>query len=123
MRHASGQRLRTWLLLTTFVATLGLTGLSKDHLGIIDIACGAVKLTIGDRATAVNGGASGDAQHCPVCHFLRAVSGASTTSVARLATPGGRAAHVRTAIPVPPAVERLTRASRGPPASPRSTVL
>jgi hypothetical protein len=123
MRPALARRSRAWLLLATFVATLGLTGLSKDHLGIIDIACGAVNLTIGDRATAVGSASEGDAQHCPVCHFLRAVSGASTTAVARMATPVGLAAHVRIAIQVPPAVDRLTKPSRGPPTSTQPAVL
>ncbi len=115
MRPACGQRLRAWLLLATFVATLGLTGLSKDHLGIIDIACGAVNLTIGDRATALSNASDGEAQHCPVCHFLRAVSGASTTTVACLAAQGELADHTRIGVRIPPAVDRFTQAARGPP--------
>ncbi len=122
MRSASVRRLRARLLLVTFVATLGLTGLSKDHLGIIDIACGAVNLRIGDRATALSDASAGDAQHCPVCHFLRAVSGASATTVTRVAAQGASAEHVRMAVQRPPAVDLFTQASRGPPAAILATV-
>lgn len=122
MRSASVRRLRARLLLATFVLTLGLTGLSKDHLGIIDIACGAASLSIGDRVATVGDASDGDAQHCPVCHFLQAVRGASATSEARLATPGGLAAPVLTAIAAPAAIDLLTRPSRGPPPSVQSAL-
>ena len=123
MRSATVRRLRARLLLATFVLTLGLTGLSRDHLGIIDIACGAVSLTVGDRATAVGDASDREAQHCPVCHFLQAVRGASATSEARLAMPGGLAVPVLMALEVPAAIDLLTRPSRGPPTSTRSTAL
>ena len=117
MRVTAVKRFRAWLLLATFVASLGSSGLNLDHLGIIDTACGAVGLSAGrDGAELANPSATGT-QHCPVCHFLRAVSGASVSSQARLAVQDGLSFEVEAATQVPPAVESLTRPSRGPPAS------
>jgi len=117
------KRLRAWLLLVTFVASLGLTGFSADHLGIIDIACGAVELPAGDREPLVRAASPGTAQHCPVCHFLQAVSGATATPVACITVPEGRslqAASANLTTPVRPSVPWL---SRGPPASSPSTLI
>lgn len=117
MGVAAVKRFRAWFLLATFVATLGLTGFSADHLGLIDIACGAVGLVPGDRVTQLGAASVGDAQHCPVCHFLRAVSGARTTAVARLALQDGLTVQVATTTRIPPVVDKITRPSRGPPAT------
>jgi len=117
VRVAPVKRLRAWLLLVTFVASLGLTGFSADHLGIIDIACGAAGLPVGDQEPEVRPASSGTPQHCPVCHFLQAVSGATVTPVACLTVPEGRTLQVALsslATPVRPAIPWV---SRGPPVS------
>ena len=103
-------------MLATFVASLGSSELNLDHLGIIDTACGAVGLPGGDdRAQLASPSATG-AQHCPVCHFLRAVSGASAAVQARLAVQDGATVELAGAVRVPPATDLITRFTRGPPA-------
>ena len=117
MRVTAFQRFRAWLLLATFVASLGSSSLSLDHQGIIDTACGDVGLSAGaDGAQLLNPSTAGP-EHCPVCHFLRAVSGASAAAQARLAVQGGSTVEFAAAAQIPPAVDTATRPSRGPPAA------
>jgi len=123
MRAAAVKRFRAWLLLATFVVTLGLTGLSPDHLGLIDIACGAVELTPAARPMGVGPASVGHLQHCPVCHFARAVSGASSTSVVRLAVQDGLALETVEAVRVPPGIDQVAAPSRGPPSLTPSVVI
>jgi len=116
MRVAAVKRFRAWLMLATFVASLGSSGLNLDHLGIIDTACGAVGLSAGaDGAQLASPSATGT-KHCPVCHFLRAVSGASVAAQARLAVQDGLTFELAAATQGPPAIDLITRSSRGPPA-------
>ena len=116
MRVAAVKRFRAWLMLATFVASLASSGLSLDHLGIIDTACGAVGLAAGTDGAKVASPSTTGAQHCPVCHFLRAVSGASIAAQARLAVQDGLTFEFAALTQVPPAVDLITRSSRGPPA-------
>lgn len=104
-------------MLAAFMASLGSSSLNFDHLGIIDTACGDVGLSAGtDAAQLVNPSTAGP-EHCPVCHFLRAVSGASVAAQARLAVQDGSTFEVAAAAQIPPAVHLITRPSRGPPAA------
>lgn len=104
-------------MLATFVASLGSSGLNFDHLGIIDTACGDVGLSAwADRAQLTSPSATGS-QHCPVCHYLRAVSGASAAAQARLAVQDGLTFEFAGATQVAPAVDRIRPPSRGPPAA------
>ena len=104
-------------MLATFVASLGSSSLNLDHLGIIDTACGDVGLSAGtDDAQLVNPSTAGP-EHCPVCHFLRAVSGANAAAQARLAVQDGSTFEFAAAAQIPPAVDPITRPSRGPPAA------
>jgi|SRR5688500_905447 len=116
MRVAAAKRFRAWLLLATFVASLGSSGLSLDHLNIIDTACGAVGPSAGSDGAKLASPSTTGAQHCPVCHFLRAVSGANAEAQARLAVQNGLTFEFALATQVPPAVDAITRPSRGPPA-------
>ena len=116
MRVAAAKRFRAWLLLATFVASLG-SGLNLDHQGLIDTACGDVGVSAGsDDAKLASPSATG-AQHCQVCHFLRAVSGASVAAQARLAVEDGLMFEFAAATQNLPAVDPITQTSRGPPAS------
>ena len=117
MHVALVKRLRAWLVLVTFVASLGLTGFSADHLGIIDIACGAARLPVGDEAPQVRAASSSAPQHCPVCHFLQAVSGATATPVACVSVPEGRNLQVASASLATPVLPAIPWLSRGPPAT------
>jgi hypothetical protein len=116
MRVAAVKRFRAWLMLATFVASLGSSGLNFDHLGIIDTACGDVGLSAGTDSAQLASPSTAGAQHCPVCHFLRAVSGASAAAHNRLAVQGGVTFEFAAATQVPPAADQTTRPSRGPPA-------
>lgn len=114
MRVAATRRVRAWLLLATFVASLGSSQLGADHLGVIDSACGEVGLGTGASAKVAIPDDAG-AQHCPVCHFLRAVSGASASSIARLAVQDGPVLEFASSTTTPAVVDLITRPSRGPP--------
>jgi hypothetical protein len=105
-------------MLATFVASFGSSSLSLDHLGIIDAACGDVGLSAGTAGAQLVNPSSAAPEHCPVCHFLRAVSGASAAAEARLAVQGGSTFEFAAAPQIPPAVDLITRPSRGPPATP-----
>jgi hypothetical protein len=117
MRVAGVKRFRAWLLLATFVASLGTAGLGLDHLGIIDTACGAVGLSTSLDGPKLASQSNIAPQHCPACHFLRAVSGAAVATQARLAVQDGLPLEFAASTQIPPAVDPITRSSRGPPAS------
>ncbi len=113
---AAVKRFRAWLLLATFVASLGSSGLNLEHLGVVDTACGDIGLPAGSDAARLASLSDTGAQHCPVCHYLRAVSGASASAQARLAIQDGVPFEFVSATQIPPAVDPITRSSRGPPA-------
>lgn len=115
MRIACTRRLRAWLLVATFVSTLGLAQVSASHLELIDIACGETGLPGGDRA-ALEEFFDGSAQHCPVCHLFRAVSGASAAAVVSFEAPQLRVLLTPPTSQKPQAIEAVTAPSRGPPA-------
>ena len=115
VRITAGKRVRAWLLLATFVASLGSAQLSADHL--IDLACGDVGLGTGTNAARLDAASNDDSQHCVVCHFLRVVRGAHAASQARLAVEDGRAIEFAAVSRIAPAVHPITRPSRGPPAA------
>ena len=117
MRAAAIKRFRAWLLLATFVTSLGSSGLNLDHLDIIDSACGEVGLAAGSDAARLANPTDTGAQHCPVCHYLRAVSGANVSAQARLAVQNGLTFEFAATTQIPPSVDAITRSSRGPPAS------
>ena len=117
MRVAAVKRFRAWLLLATFVTSLGSSGLNLDHLGLIDTACGDVGLSAGADGSQLASPSATGTQHCPICHYLRAVSGASAAVHARLAVQDGLMFEFVAITQIPPAVDSITRSSRGPPAS------
>jgi hypothetical protein len=117
VRVTAFQRFRAWLMLATFVASLGSSSLNLDHLGIIDTACGDVGLSAGTDGAELASPSTPGPEHCPVCHFLRAVSGASAAAQARLAVQDGPTFEFAAATQVPHAVDPITRPSRGPPAA------
>jgi hypothetical protein len=115
MRVTAVKRFRAWLLLATFAASLVSSSLTFDHFGIIDAACGDVGLSAGaDRAQLAN--PDGGAEHCPVCHYLRAVSGASASAPVRLSIQQGQAVEFVSASNALVTVDAVTQPSRGPPA-------
>jgi hypothetical protein len=115
VRVTAVKRFRAWLLLATFAASLASSSLTFDHLGIIDAACGDVGLSTGaDGARLAN--PDGGAEHCPVCHYLRAVSGASASAPVRLSVQQGLALEFISASHRLVTVDPVTQPSRGPPA-------
>jgi len=73
-------RLRALAALSAFVGGLSLPLLSLGHLALDDdTACGSVVMAFGQPGTRVESQEpSLPAQHCPLCHWLRAVGGART---------------------------------------------
>ena len=117
MRPGAAKRFRAWLLLATFVASLGSAQLSLAHLETLDTACGVVGLSAGTEAPTLSTDSTTGPQHCAVCHFLRAVRGAGTTTIARLAVLDGVAIKYAPATQGLSVVDAVTRPSRGPPAT------
>ena len=117
------KRFRAWLLLATFVATLGSSELNANHFGITDTACGDAGLAVGSEGARFGNPSGAESQHCPVCHFLRAVSGATTASVTCIALQDGVVTGVEAVAGIPPTVHPVTQPSRGPPALTSSHVL
>lgn len=123
MRAAAVKRFRAWLLLATFVTSLGSSGLNLDHLETLDTACGEVGLSAGSDAARLATPSGTGAQHCPVCHYLRAVSGANASAQARFAVQNGLTFELAATTQIPPAVDPITRSSRGPPAATLTSVI
>lgn len=117
------KRFRAWLLLATFVATLGSSELNANHLGVTDTACGDTNLAARSDGAKFGNPSGAETEHCPVCHFLRAVSGANIASVACIAVQDGELTRVVTVATVPPTVHPVTQPSRGPPVLTSSSVL
>jgi hypothetical protein len=115
VRVTAVRRFRAWLLLATFVASLGSSSLTFDHFGIIDAACGDVSLSTAADTAQLTNPAEGP-EHCPVCHYLRAVNGASASAPVRLAANLGAAIEFVSASEILLTVDLITRPSRGPPA-------
>jgi len=115
MRGNRRRRLGAWVLLATFACALGSSQLSADHFGIVDTACGEVEFG-GGAGPRVGVAVDVPAEHCPVCHFLRAVNGAAVSTMARQGVP-----EFAGLLTVPPTPARVVRratilSSRGPPA-------
>lgn len=112
-------RVRAWIALATFAASLALPFLAARHLTFDDdAACGIETLAVGHaRAQFEAPQAAPQVGHCALCHWLRAVSGAkpgpAVLVTARLDVVPSRLALVHqshgSAVP-------SDRASRAPPA-------
>ena len=71
-------RVRAWIALATFAASLTLPFLAARHLTFDDdAACGIETLDVGHPRAQFEAAQPGpQVGHCPLCHWLRAVSGA-----------------------------------------------
>lgn len=71
-------RVRAWVALGAFVASLALPFLAAQHLTFDDdAACGVDTLSTGHLRTQFEAPQpAAPLGHCPLCHWLRAVSGA-----------------------------------------------
>lgn len=111
-------RLRALLALTAFVGSLSLPLVNFGHLTLDDDrACGSIVLALGHPWAQLESPAQSlPADHCALCHWLRAVGGSRTSTVVTTLTwlePGEPA-------PVPelarrPALLVIERPSRAPP--------
>ena len=112
-------RIRACVALTAFVGSLALPFLAARHLTFDDdAACGLETLSIGHTRTQFEAAQpTAPFGHCPLCHWLRAVSGArpgpAVQVTARLDVVASRTSIVRqghgTSVPI-------DRPSRAPPA-------
>lgn len=109
------RRVGAWGALAAFAASFALPILSTRHL-VPDVDEGSRLAVHAEPQVAVPGGTSGD-EHCAVCHWMRAVAGASTHSGTVFVTwflpsdpvtAGSSDRQGRTAVPAVP--------SRAPPA-------
>lgn len=78
----TAKRLRAWVALAAFLGSVGLPFVSASHmLADDDAACGQVSLVNHhpvvqfERSTPAS-----PLEHCAICHWQRAVSGASTSA-------------------------------------------
>lgn len=113
-------RLRALAALATFVGSLSLPLVSFSHLlQDDDRACGSVLLALGHPWAQLEAPhPSLPADHCALCHWLRAVGGARTSGVVTTHTwlePGASAPVL--ALVWRPAVLVTERPSRAPPQS------
>lgn len=71
-------RVRAWIALATFAASLTLPFLAARHLTFDDdAACGIETLAVGHTQAQFEASQPGpQVGHCALCHWLRAVSGA-----------------------------------------------
>jgi hypothetical protein len=83
MLRPLGLRLRALLALAAFVGTFSLPLISVGHLAFDDDrACGSIELAgYGADARFAPAQAPIPQNHCALCHWLRAVGGASTSDV------------------------------------------
>ena len=113
---APGQRVRAWVAIAAFVASFGLPMAAADHRVADDAACNVAAVPGGAETRVQNAVPNEAPDHCPLCHFQRAVGGASPTRAARLST------STDSSMTVPASFRRThapvlgTRSSRAPPA-------
>ncbi len=115
------RRLGAWILLATFAVLLGSSQVSANHFGLVDTACGDVALARHDAAR-VGVAVNVPAEHCPVCHFLRAVSSAAVAAVVSVGVPESEALLGAAPSTAPAETAAPTLSSRGPPSTIRSDV-
>jgi hypothetical protein len=74
-------RVQAWIALCAFLGGLALPIVTARHEAFEDDAACVTSLRSGGAATARVGATSTTARpaHCAICHWLRAVSGATTT--------------------------------------------
>lgn len=115
---APGKRVRAWVAIAAFVASFGLPMTAADHpMRADDAAC---NLSAGESAGAesrLQNAAPNEApDHCPLCHFQRAVGGASPSRAARIAASTDSSMTVLASFRRTHAPVLGSRASRAPPA-------
>lgn len=118
-RRAALNRLLGFVALATFVVSfVSPIDAIQDLRPGDDAACGQIQWFGGHLDTRVGGPVTAALpQHCPYCHFLRAVSGASPTAVVVLTTPETPAPAASIPAPRVAATSVTHRASRAPPRS------
>jgi hypothetical protein len=114
-----GARVRAWIALAAFLCTFGLPSIAAGHLSAADDAgCGlSAPSAPGDTEAGVRAGQGTVEAHCPLCHLQRAVGGASTTGLARIAAPEGPTFAFPLSVDHALTVALRLRAARAPPVS------
>jgi len=78
MVRSAALRVRAWIALATFASSLALPFIAARHLTFDDdAACGIDTIAIGHSSTQFEASQPApQVGHCPLCHWLRALSGA-----------------------------------------------
>ena len=109
-------RARAWLALVAFVCSFALPLAATAHpLQADDIACNLTAASTGTQATLRTAPDDGQ-DHCPLCHFQRAVGGASASRLVRISITSDSAMAVPAPFRRAQAPVLGTRSSRAPPA-------
>jgi hypothetical protein len=111
-----GLRARAWLALAAFVCSFALPLAATRHsLQADDVACNLTAASAGAEATLRDAPAGSDEDHCPLCHFQRAVGGASASRAVRISITSGSSMSVPASFRHAQAPVLGTRSSRAPP--------
>ena len=77
------RRVRAWVALAAFTATLVVPFLNARHVfRVDDVACAVAAASDPAAARLSAAGAPAGADHCDLCHWLRAVGGAHVSNAA-----------------------------------------
>ena len=111
------RRHSAWLALAAFLCSFVLPAFGVDHqLSGDDAACVSAQASEAG-ASLTRAAAPADADHCPLCHFQRAVGGASPVALTRLFAPAGSSLNVLAHLDFGHTQVLQTRASRAPPST------
>ena len=113
-----GTRLRAWVAVAAFVSSFGLPLAASDHaVRADDAACNLTADGSGGSETQLRTPAAvSTPDHCPLCHFQRAVGGATPSRAARISAPSMSSVAVASAARHAHTLALVTRSSRAPPA-------
>jgi hypothetical protein len=112
-----GTRLRAWLALAAFAGSFGLPFADPHRFGASDdAACSPVAFVSGHAVIGVGPlTPSTPPEHCPFCHFGRALCGAAPTPVVALVRPVDAAVATSAAVRSLRDSAVVERPSRAPP--------
>jgi hypothetical protein len=113
-----GTRVRAWVAIAAFVSSFALPLAAADHaVRADDAACNLAADGNGGAETRLRTPAAASTQdHCPLCHFQRAVGGATPSRTTGLSAPSVSSVAVAAASRHAHTLALGTRSSRAPPA-------
>lgn len=117
MVNRPGTRIRAWLALVAFVCSFALPLTAAEHsVRADDAACNLTAPAAGAQATLRAAAGGGEQDHCPLCHFQRAVGGAHASRPVRISITSDSSMSAPASFRRAHAPVLGTRSSRAPPA-------